>query len=126
MRYADFGLLTYGNAILASENTVKTKPDLVKRFIRATFRGLEYAFANPDESVAIMRKANPEVDAEIGKEELIAIRELALTDHAKQHGLGKIDAAQMTSTRDIVVKALSLKREVPIDEIYVDGMVTKK
>jgi hypothetical protein len=32
----------------------------------------------------------------------------------------------MMQTRDIVVKALSLKREVPIDEIYVDGMVTKK
>jgi NitT/TauT family transport system substrate-binding protein len=125
MRYADFGLLTYGNAIMVSESTAKTKPDLIKRFLRATFRGLDYAFAHPDEAVAIMRKQNPEVDAEIGKEELIAIRELALTDHAKQYGLGKIDAKQMTSTRDIVVKALSLKREVPIEEIYVDGMVTK-
>src|SRR6185369_12259703 len=125
MRYADFGLLTYGNAIMASETTVKSKPDLTKRFLRATFRGLDYAFAHPDEAVAIMRKQNPEVDPEIGKEELIAIRDLALTDHARQYGLGKIEAKQMTQTRDIVVKALALKREVPIDEIYVDGMVTK-
>jgi NitT/TauT family transport system substrate-binding protein len=125
MRYSDFGLLTYGNAIMTSETTARTKPDLIKRFLRATFRGLEYAFANPDEAVAIMRKQNPEVDAEIGKEELLAIRDLALTEHAKQHGLGKIDAKRMTETRDIVVKALSLKREVPITEIYVDGMMAK-
>jgi NitT/TauT family transport system substrate-binding protein len=126
MRYADFGLLTYGNAIMASEATTKNKADLTKRFLRATFRGLEYAFANPDDAVAIMRKQNPEVDAEIGKEELIAIRDLALTEHAKAQGLGKIENKQMTSTRDIVVKALALKREVPVDEIYVDGMIVKK
>lgn len=126
MRYSDFGLLTYGNAIMTSETTARTKPDLVKRMNRATFKSLEYAFANPDEAVAILRKQNPEVDAEIGKEEFLAIRELALTEHAKNQGLGVIDAAQMTQTRDIVVKALSLKREVPINEIYVDGLMSKK
>jgi NitT/TauT family transport system substrate-binding protein len=126
MRYSDFGLLTYGNAIMTSETTARTKVDLVKRMNRATFKALEYAFAHPDEAVAIMRKQNPEVDAEIGKEELLAIRDLALTDHARKQGLGVIDAAQMTQTRDIVVKALTLKREVPINEIYVDGLVTKK
>lgn len=126
MRYSDFGLLTYGNAIMASEATTRAKPDLIKRFLRATVRSLEYAFDNPDEAVAIMRKQSPEVDPEIGKEELVAIRDLALTDHARKQGLGVIDAAQMTQTRDIVVKALSLKREVPIGEIYVDGLVTKK
>lgn len=126
MRYADFGLLTYGNAIMASNDTIKSKPDLIKRFVRATFRGLEAAYANPDEAMAILRKQNPEVEADIGKEELTAVRELALTDEAKAAGLGTISAKRMTETRDIVVKALSLKSAVPIETIYADGFVTKK
>lgn len=126
MRYADFGLMTYGNAIMASEETTRSKPDLIRRFVRASFRGLEYGFANPDEAMAALRKQNPEVDAEIGKEEFIAIRDLALTESAKKNGLGKIDAERMTQTRDIVVKALSLKRVMPIEEIYADGFVTRK
>ena len=79
-----------------------------------------------DEAMAILRKQNPEVEADIGKEELTAVRELALTDEAKAAGLGTISAKRMTETRDIVVKALSLKSAVPIETIYADGFVTKK
>ena len=62
----------------------------------------------------------------VAKEELLAVKELALTDFVKTNGLGAIDANRMTQTRDIVNNALSLKRSVPVDQIYASGFVPGK
>ena len=126
MLYSDYGLLTYGNAIMTTPDVIQASPDLVRRFVRASIKGLAFAFDNPDEAVGLMRKRNPEVDAEVAKEELLAVKELALTDFVKANGLGAIDANRMTATRDIVNNALSLKRSVPIDQIYAAGFVPAK
>lgn len=68
----------------------------------ATLRGSQYAFGYPDEAIAILRKTNPEIDADMGKEELVDTRQLALTDEVKAHGLGYIDAEHMETARNIV------------------------
>lgn len=118
MRFSDFGLVTYGNMLMTTDALVKDKADLARRFTQATLRGLAYAFANPREAAAILQKLHREVDPEFSTEELLSTRELALTDEAKQSGLGAISREKMTSTRDIVTSALSLKRVVPVEELY--------
>src|SRR5438094_6420395 len=126
MRYADYGLATYGNAIITSEETLKTKPDVVKRFVEASLKGVAYAFDHPEEAIAIVRKNNLEVEADIGLEELLAIKELAATDEVKANGLGYMSAAKMTETRDVVFKALKLKRQPTIDELYSAAFLPKR
>ncbi len=61
--YSDPGLSYYGNGIIATETTIKSNPDLVKRFVAATIRGLKAAFADPAEAGAIMHKYHPEVSS---------------------------------------------------------------
>ena len=41
--YADYGFNIYANAVIAQEDTIKQNPDLVRRFVKAAMRGLEYA-----------------------------------------------------------------------------------
>jgi NitT/TauT family transport system substrate-binding protein len=118
MRFSDFGLVTYGNMLMATDTLIKDKPDLVRRFTQATLRGFAYAFEHPQEAAEILRKLHREVDPEFSKEELLSTRELALSEEAKQSGLGAISREKMTSTRDIVTSALSLKRVVPLEELY--------
>jgi NitT/TauT family transport system substrate-binding protein len=50
LSYADVGLDLYGNGIIASDTTIKSNPDLVKRFVTATLQGLKDAIANPQEA----------------------------------------------------------------------------
>lgn len=52
--YSDFGVNQVGYCIVATEDTVKTKPDLVKRFMAATVKAYKEAAANPDAAVASM------------------------------------------------------------------------
>lgn len=117
-RFADYGLDLYGDGIIVKDDLIKSNPDLIKRFMAATLKGSQYAFDHPDEAIAILRKTNPEIDADVGKEELLDTKQLALTDEVKAHGLGYIDAKHMENVRDIVTQSLKLKRVVPVEEIY--------
>jgi hypothetical protein len=46
------------------------------------------------------------------------MREIETTDEIQRVGLGHIDRTRMEKTRDIITSALSLKRSVPLEEIY--------
>lgn len=50
--YSDFGVNQVGYCIAATADTIKNKPDLVKRFMRATVKAYKEAEANPDSAVA--------------------------------------------------------------------------
>jgi NitT/TauT family transport system substrate-binding protein len=125
MRYTDHGLVTHGNAVMASETLIRDKPDLIRRFLQATVQGLAYAFDKPDEAVEIMQKYNREVETDFGKAELLIIKGL-LAEEAKAKGLGYMSPATMTSTRDTVAQALELKRAVAVEELYTNEFLPTK
>ncbi len=64
----------YTPVIIASENTINKKPELVKRFLRATQKGYEYAINNPAEAAEILIKEVPELDRNliIGSQKYLA------------------------------------------------------
>ena len=47
------------SGIVAHKDTIKSKADLVRRFMRAASRSLEEAAKNPEAAVDAMLKANP-------------------------------------------------------------------
>jgi ABC-type nitrate/sulfonate/bicarbonate transport system substrate-binding protein len=49
----------YTPVIITNEKLIKEKPDLVRRFMRATARGYEYAISNPAEAADLLVKAAP-------------------------------------------------------------------
>jgi NitT/TauT family transport system substrate-binding protein len=121
MRYSDFGLEAYGNALFVRAPTVQEKPDLVRRFVEASLKGIAYAFDHPAEAIAILRKHHPEVDADAAMDELTTLKEMQTTSEIRRTGLGHIDRRRMEITRDNITPALALKRMVPVEEIYVTG-----
>jgi len=125
MRYSDFGLAAYGNAIIANPATLKDKPEMVQHFVAATLKGVAYALAHPDEAIAEMRKSNPEVEAEGARGELVDMKDVSITPEVEKEGLGIVDAKHMTETRDIVTTALALKRSVPVEQIFTTAFLPK-
>jgi len=117
-RFADWGMDLYGDGIIVNQKTIETKPDVIRRFMTATLKGNAYAFDHPEEAIAILRKTNPEIDPEVGKEELLDTKELAMTKEVADHGLGYIDEQHMSRVRDITVDALGLKKKIPVKDIY--------
>jgi len=55
----------YTPVIVASEATIATNPDLVRRFIRALARGYVYAALKPEEAADMLLSFAPELDAQL-------------------------------------------------------------
>jgi len=59
VRFADYGVNLISSGIVANKETLSTKGDLVKRFMRASTRALEEAEKNPEAAIAATLKAQP-------------------------------------------------------------------
>jgi len=59
VRFADYGVNLISSGIVANKELLASKPDLVKRFMRASTRSLEEAAKNPEAAVDATLKANP-------------------------------------------------------------------
>ena len=62
IEYSDYGLNAYGSGFATTEEIINKRPDLVKRFLRASYKGYEFAIANPEQAADIMVKVFPTVD----------------------------------------------------------------
>ena len=59
MPYSDYLSDLFGNVIVAREELINSDKDLVKKFVTAIMKGLQYTLDNPDEAAAILNKAEP-------------------------------------------------------------------
>jgi NitT/TauT family transport system substrate-binding protein len=59
IRFADYGVNLVSSGIIVQKDYLKAKPDVVKRFLRATTRSMEEAAKNPEAAVDAMLKAQP-------------------------------------------------------------------
>jgi NitT/TauT family transport system substrate-binding protein len=119
--YGDAGLNYYGNGLVASESTIAANPDLVRRFVDATVKGMKDAFAHPNEAGAIMHKHHPQVDAGIAQAETQAVAELA---QVAGRPLGVIDPARIDATLEVVNGAFKVKTPVAAKDVYVPGLIS--
>lgn len=55
----------YTPVFIASEQTIQTRPAIVRAFLEAISRGYSFAIANPDEAASILLESVPELDAEL-------------------------------------------------------------
>jgi len=120
--YSDAGLSYYGNGIVATDATIATNPDIVRRFVAATVRGMKDAFADPAGAGAIMHKLVPQVDATIAQKETEAAAELA---QLPGRPLGEIDPARIEATLNVVNGAFQLSTAVAGTDVYAPGFVAK-
>ncbi len=59
IRFADYGVNLISSGLIANKETLGTKAELVKRFMRATTKALEEAEKNPEAAVDATLKAQP-------------------------------------------------------------------
>jgi len=117
--YADYGFRIYANAIIAQEDTIKQNPELVRRFVRAAMRGLDYAIKNPDEAVQTLIRYAPENRPVIAAEEWQVATDLIMTEEAKRNGIGYMDPQRIAATYDIITSTFSLdKTKDRIEDLY--------
>jgi NitT/TauT family transport system substrate-binding protein len=118
--FADAGVSFYGNGIIATDTTIATKPDIVRRFVAATIRGMQDAFANPAEAGRIMNKYHPTIEIAVARGETEAVAELA---QVKGRKLGMIDPLRIEETIGAVTSVFKLKTPVGVNDVFAPGFV---
>ena len=97
------GLL--GNAIVTTDERVRTRPDEVRRFTRAVLKGLNYAIQNPGESGYILQKHVPLADPIAAANELRILKFFVQNKCTRRYGVGYIDVQKIKSTASIARNA---------------------
>ncbi len=103
LHFSDFGVDAYGAGIFTTDDLIRTKPDLVKRFTQASLKGYAWAFEHPDEAVQAFLKGHPEADPKRVREEIRITAGLMLTQTALAHGIGTYEEPKVVRTRDLAV-----------------------
>lgn len=119
---ADFGVATLGLTFLAHEDTVRNDRDLVRRFLRASMRGVEYAAAHRDEAVEItLRYAS---GADPGQQRYLLDTDLA--NAQRRDGIGRSSPEQWDALQATLLKFGALERatdaRAAIDTSFVDAL----
>jgi NitT/TauT family transport system substrate-binding protein len=106
--YGDYGVHIYSNGLVAREDTIRNKPGLVRRFVRATMRGLQWAFDHPENAADIIRVYHPTLEKDIIVQEIAIVKELAYTPEAMANTLGWMTREKIKSTIDNMVVLMDI------------------
>ena len=83
LRFADVGANIVGMTVLAKGELLKTKPDLVRRFVRASIRSWEEAKKNPGAAVDAALKVKPDLNRQSTLDQLMVDIELLDSPNSK-------------------------------------------
>ena len=121
IKYGDYGMDLYSNAIIVPKKMAKEKPELVKGFLRALNKGMQDSIKDPEASVAAVAKREPLINGKLERERFDATFADEMNHpEIKKIGLGSIDEVRLKKSIDIMVDALSLPRSPAISEVW-DG-----
>ena len=121
IKYGDYGMDLYSNAIIVSKKLTEEHPEVVKGLIAAINHGLKDALKDPDAAIAAVVKREPLIKASVEKERFEAtLHDEMNSPEIAKIGLGNVDKARLKKSIDILVKANKLPRTPAVDEIYTD------
>ena len=109
--FADDGYPPYGNTIVAMQKTIKERPDMVQRFVKATLEGWKSYLANPAPGNALIKLDNPKMEDDLLAFGVKRTRELNFfgAGDAAKLGAGVMTDARWKSTYDFMVASGQLK-----------------
>ena len=117
--WSKFGVNPYGNALMASEKTIKERPEMLKRFLEAAMKAWAWSIEHPDEAVDIFVKSNPEVPHLAGMIRFVNdISNLVDVKMAQEHKLGWVNPDRMQETVDNINKHFKVDKGVTAKEMY--------
>jgi NitT/TauT family transport system substrate-binding protein len=120
-KYSDFGLDLYANGIIVHDDLVREKPDLVARFVKATYEGIHWSLKNPEKAFELYMKRNADQDKgkalgewTTGIDMFGAVAKTAQTPLQ----LAWMDPAKVKKTVDVIGEYFKLESAVKPEDIY--------
>jgi NitT/TauT family transport system substrate-binding protein len=120
MKFSNYGVSVYSNAILVRDETIAAKPDVVRRFVKALREAYQYTFAHPQEAAEILVKLQPQLVPALVVGNIKSVQELNTPKSCGEQPWGFMDREIMLSTRQAAVLAFpdSKPESTPIEDSF--------
>ena len=99
---SDFGVESNAEVIFTTRDFLEENPETVRKFLAATVRGYEYAYANQDETVATVTALNNQLDPAQQTEQLRRQEAYIFTDFAQENGVCAISPDVVSQTLEML------------------------
>ncbi len=116
--FSDYSIDYYSLGIIASDDMIAKRPDLVRRVALATMQGYASAIKNPQAAADDFVKNYPESSRSIALQQWNAALPLILTDRTRKNGLGPIEKDKMLATINLVAKFQRVDSSITGTDIY--------
>ena len=127
MKLADLGIPSYADAIFTSGELLKKNPDLVKKYLRAVQKGMQYTIDHPEEAIDILAKfPNQTEDAKKLAWRFKLQNQLYQSDYSKKNGPLTMDPAVWTQMIGFLKDGDQIPRTIPASEVMTNDFFAKK
>jgi NitT/TauT family transport system substrate-binding protein len=118
--FADDGYPPYNTTIVTMRDTLKNRPDVVARFVKASMEGWKSYLADPAPGNALIKKDNPQMSEAQLAYGVAQMKKLGLVTggDAAKLGIGTMTDARWKRTYDYMVKAGLLKPSTDYRSAY--------
>lgn len=124
LKFSDFNVDVLDLSLYATDDMIKTKPDLVRRLASALVEASQYMQAHPDDATNAVVQANPQLDQQVTGNQVKAT--LQLQEGFKKTGFGYADQTKVQNTIQILTTAYGLTTTVPPNDTYTNTFLPKK
>jgi len=109
-------------AIAVSDQTIKDKPEMVRKFVHAALRGMKDIMDDPDKAADDFVKFVPEWK---GKEGAVkaAFNYYAKLVYPGQPTLGEVNAERLAKLQDFYLAKGFIQKKTPVDELYSNAFI---
>jgi NitT/TauT family transport system substrate-binding protein len=111
-----------GNGLITNEKTLKNNPDLVRRMVSATLKGIADALQDPDGAFTISKKYVENLDKSGDVQKMVL---KAFIDEWRTQQLGYSDPQSWKNMHDLLLQMGMLKTPVDINQAFSNNYLPK-
>jgi NitT/TauT family transport system substrate-binding protein len=121
------GVTTLSSAIIANNNWLKEakNQEQLRRFLRASQRGWQYAFDHRDEAADIFRKSAPVFTQEIAKLEVDGTMTIIRTERTKGKPIAWSDAGDWKDSQELLAKFAKLSAQPDVNVYFTNDYLSQ-
>jgi ABC-type nitrate/sulfonate/bicarbonate transport system substrate-binding protein len=122
LRDEDKALDYYTPVIITSEKNIADNPELVKKFMKATSKGYQFAIKNPDQAAQILIKNVPEINKTLVQKSQKYMADQYQAD-AKHWGEMKPEVWQ--NYTDFMINYKLLEKNIDVNKAFTNDFLTE-
>jgi NitT/TauT family transport system substrate-binding protein len=124
LKFSDYGVNVYSNGLIARDETIAKKPDVLRRIVKSLSEAFAYTYAHPGEAAEIMVTAQPQLSRELTELDIVDVRE-ANPVPGDGHPWGYMSRDVMKKTQEAAAEAYasSTAAAVNIDDCFTNDLL---